>query len=127
MGFFLIIIQAKTMPPKPDPEEEKFLYMKVVGGEVTSAAALAPKCGPIGLPPKKLVKISKRPPPNGRVSKSKLKSWLRTDNVLLRSSQLPPPLLLKPSRKVVETERPKRTSNTTVMSNSTISSRLLRP
>merc|ERR1711865_1216420 len=47
-------IQAKTMPPKPDPEEEKFLYMKVVGGEVTSAAALAPKCGPIGLPPKKV-------------------------------------------------------------------------
>mgnify|MGYP002636899009 CR=1 FL=1 len=28
--------------------------MKVVGGEVTSAAALAPKCGPIGLPPKKV-------------------------------------------------------------------------
>merc|ERR1712037_1064217 len=27
---------------------------KVVGGEVTSAAALAPKCGPIGLPPKKV-------------------------------------------------------------------------
>ena len=28
--------------------------MKVVGGEVTSAAALAPKCGPLGLPPKKV-------------------------------------------------------------------------
>ena len=28
--------------------------MKVVGGEVTSAAALAPKCGPIGMPPKKV-------------------------------------------------------------------------
>ena len=28
--------------------------MKVVGGEVTSAAALAPKCAPIGLPPKKV-------------------------------------------------------------------------
>ena len=42
------------MPPKPDPEEVKYLYMKVVGGEVTSAAALAPKCGPIGLPPKKV-------------------------------------------------------------------------
>lgn len=26
--------------------------MKVVGGEVTSAAALAPKCAPLGLPPK---------------------------------------------------------------------------
>ena len=47
------------MPPKPagkpgEPEEIKYLYMKVVGGEVTSAAALAPKCGPIGLPPKKV-------------------------------------------------------------------------
>ena len=28
--------------------------LKVVGGEVTSAAALAPKCGPLGLPPKKV-------------------------------------------------------------------------
>ena len=28
--------------------------MKVVGGEVTSAAALAPKTGPLGLPPKKV-------------------------------------------------------------------------
>ena len=28
--------------------------MKVVGGEVTSAAALAPKCAPMGLPPKKV-------------------------------------------------------------------------
>ena len=28
--------------------------MKVVGGEVTAAAALAPKCGPLALPPKKV-------------------------------------------------------------------------
>ena len=28
--------------------------MKVVGGEATSAAALAPKCGPLGMPPKKV-------------------------------------------------------------------------
>ena len=43
------------MGPKPgDAEDIKYLYMKVVGGEVTSAAALAPKCGPIGLPPKKV-------------------------------------------------------------------------
>ena len=44
------------MPPKGggEPEEIKYLFMKVVGGEVTSAAALAPKCGPIGLPPKKV-------------------------------------------------------------------------
>merc|ERR1719353_1121455 len=33
------------MGPKPgaEPDEIKYLYMKVVGGEVTSAAALAPK------------------------------------------------------------------------------------
>ena len=42
------------MPPKPDPEEKKYIYLKVVGGEVTSAAALAPKCGPLGVPPKKV-------------------------------------------------------------------------
>lgn len=42
------------MGPKPDPDEIKYLYLKVVGGEVTSAAVLAPKCGPIGLPPKKV-------------------------------------------------------------------------
>jgi large subunit ribosomal protein L12e len=40
------------------PMNSKFfffsVYMKVVGGEVTSAAALAPKCGPLGLPPKKV-------------------------------------------------------------------------
>ena len=30
------------------------VYLKVVGGEITSAAALAPKCGPLGLPPKKV-------------------------------------------------------------------------
>ena len=30
------------------------VFMKVVGGEITPAAALAPKCGPIGLPPKKV-------------------------------------------------------------------------
>jgi len=42
------------MGPKPDPDEIKYMYLKVVGGEVTSAAVLAPKCGPIGLPPKKV-------------------------------------------------------------------------
>ena len=42
------------MGGKPDADEIKYLFMKVVGGEVTSAAALAPKCGPIGLPPKKV-------------------------------------------------------------------------
>jgi large subunit ribosomal protein L12e len=44
------------MPPKviADPTEKKFFWMKVVGGEVAAPAALAPKCGPVGLPPKKV-------------------------------------------------------------------------
>jgi large subunit ribosomal protein L12e len=44
------------MPPKAavDPNEKKFIYMKVVGGEIAAAAALAPKCAPVGMPPKKV-------------------------------------------------------------------------
>ena len=44
------------MPPKAafDPLAIHYIYMKVVGGEVAPAAALAPKCSPIGMPPKKV-------------------------------------------------------------------------
>ncbi len=44
------------MGPKPaaDPNEKKYLYMKVVGGEIAAPAALAPKCATVGLPPKKV-------------------------------------------------------------------------
>jgi large subunit ribosomal protein L12e len=44
------------MPPKAaiDPNEKKYIYMKVVGGEIAPAAALAPRCAPCGLAPKKV-------------------------------------------------------------------------
>ena len=44
------------MPPKAahDPLAIHYIFMKVVGGEVAPAAALAPKCSPIGMPPKKV-------------------------------------------------------------------------
>ena len=44
------------MPPKAafDPNAIHYIFMKVVGGEVAPAAALAPKCSPIGMPPKKV-------------------------------------------------------------------------
>ena len=44
------------MPPKAafDPNAIHYICMKVVGGEVAPAAALAPKCSPIGMPPKKV-------------------------------------------------------------------------
>lgn len=42
------------MPPKVDPTEVKVVVLKVVGGEIGSAASLAPKVGPLGLSPKKI-------------------------------------------------------------------------
>merc|ERR1712070_1044603 len=49
-------VETLVMPPKAavDPNEKRYIYLKVVGGEIAAAAALAPKCGPLGLPPKKV-------------------------------------------------------------------------
>ena len=38
----------------PGAEDAKYIYIKVVGGEPVAAAVLAPKCGPLGMPPKKV-------------------------------------------------------------------------
>lgn len=45
---------SANMGPPPPAGEEKVVFMKVVGGEMGSAAALAPKLGPLGLSPKKV-------------------------------------------------------------------------
>nr|ALS05039.1 60S ribosomal protein L12 [Centropages dorsispinatus] len=42
------------MPPKFDPNEVKFVYLRAVGGEVGATSSLAPKVGPLGLSPKKI-------------------------------------------------------------------------
>ncbi|KAI0237711.1 60S ribosomal protein L12 [Lamellibrachia satsuma] len=42
------------MAPKFDPNEIKYVYLRVVGGEVGATSALAPKIGPLGLSPKKI-------------------------------------------------------------------------
>ncbi|XP_028135521.1 60S ribosomal protein L12 [Diabrotica virgifera virgifera] len=42
------------MPPKFDPTEIKYVYMRCVGGEVGATSSLAPKIGPLGLSPKKV-------------------------------------------------------------------------
>merc|ERR1711974_262762 len=42
------------MPPKFDPSAVQYLYVRVVGGEVPGGAVLAPKCGPLGISPKKV-------------------------------------------------------------------------
>merc|ERR1711967_14706 len=46
--------KESAMPPKFDPNEVKVVYIRVTGGEVPGASALAPKVGPLGLSPKKV-------------------------------------------------------------------------
>ena len=38
----------------PPSQEAKIIYLRAMGGEVTAAAALAPKVGPLGMSPKKV-------------------------------------------------------------------------
>jgi large subunit ribosomal protein L12e len=40
------------MPPKFDPNEVVYLYVRATGGEAPNVSALAPKLGPMGLSPK---------------------------------------------------------------------------
>ncbi|EGR30245.1 hypothetical protein IMG5_136990 [Ichthyophthirius multifiliis] len=42
------------MPPKVDPNEVRFINIKVFGGEPGPASTLAPKLGPLGLNAKKV-------------------------------------------------------------------------
>eukprot|EP00300_Choanocystis_sp_HF-7_P036951 c52916_g1_i1.p1 GENE.c52916_g1_i1~~c52916_g1_i1.p1 ORF type:complete len:166 (-),score=12.59 c52916_g1_i1:69-566(-) len=42
------------MPPKFDPDSVTIIYVRCVGGDVPGGATLAPKCGPLGLAPKKV-------------------------------------------------------------------------
>ncbi len=42
------------MPPKFDPNATVVMMVRVVGGEAGAVASLAPKCGPLGLAPKKV-------------------------------------------------------------------------
>ncbi|EGF78347.1 hypothetical protein BATDEDRAFT_90837 [Batrachochytrium dendrobatidis JAM81] len=41
------------MPPKADPTEIKYVIIRSTGGEVPGGSVLAPKLGPLGVPPKK--------------------------------------------------------------------------
>ncbi|KAL2919511.1 60S ribosomal protein L12 [Polyrhizophydium stewartii] len=41
------------MPPKVDPNEIKYVVIRSTGGEVPGGSVLAPKLGPLGVPPKK--------------------------------------------------------------------------
>eukprot|EP00540_Astrosyne_radiata_P019659 CAMPEP_0116849600 /NCGR_PEP_ID=MMETSP0418-20121206/15668_1 /TAXON_ID=1158023 /ORGANISM="Astrosyne radiata, Strain 13vi08-1A" /LENGTH=164 /DNA_ID=CAMNT_0004481351 /DNA_START=34 /DNA_END=528 /DNA_ORIENTATION=- len=42
------------MPPKADAGEVKYIIMKCTGGDPAPPSVLAPKCGPLGISPKKV-------------------------------------------------------------------------
>lgn len=46
--------ERRAMPPKFDPSQVMYVYIRAVGGEVGAASSLAPKIGPLGLSPKKI-------------------------------------------------------------------------
>jgi len=42
------------MPPKLDPSARVEIFVRCIGGEASGVSSLAPKVGPLGLPPKKV-------------------------------------------------------------------------
>jgi ribosomal protein L11 len=49
----LTFVAQKKMPPKVDPGATVELILRTIGGEPANMATLAPKLGPLGVPPKK--------------------------------------------------------------------------
>ena len=69
--------------------------MKVVGGEVTSAAALAPKCGPIGMPPKKVGEDIQKATPQWKGLKIEVEIAVQNRQCTVRVIPTAAPLVLK--------------------------------
>ena len=69
--------------------------MKVVGGEVTSAAALAPKCGPIGMPPKKVGEDIQKATTKWRGVKIEIEIMVQNRNCTIRVLPTCAPLLIE--------------------------------
>lgn len=85
------------MPPKAafDPNAIHFITMKVVGGEVAPAAALAPKCSPIGMPPKKVGEDIQKATKDWRGIKVEVEIKVQNKQCEVRVLDTAGPLILK--------------------------------
>ena len=85
------------MPPKAafDPNAIHFINMKVVGGEVAPAAALAPKCSPIGMPPKKVGEDIQKATKDWRGIKVEVEIKVQNKQCEVRVMDTAGPLILK--------------------------------
>ncbi len=71
------------------------MYLKVVGGEVTSAAALAPKCGPLGMPPKKVGEDIQKATLDWRGIKIEIEMMVQNRNCFITVLPTAAPLIIK--------------------------------
>jgi large subunit ribosomal protein L12e len=71
------------------------VYLKVVGGEVTSAAALAPKCGPLGMPPKKVGEDIQKATLDWRGIKIEIEMMVQNRNCFITVLPTAAPLIIK--------------------------------
>lgn len=71
------------------------MYLKVVGGEVTSAAALAPKCGPLGMPPKKVGEDIQKATADWRGIKIQIEMMVQNRQCFITVLPTAAPLLIK--------------------------------
>lgn len=85
------------MPPKAafDPNAIHFLYMKVVGGEAAPAAALAPKCSPIGMPPKSVADAIQKSTGDWKGMKVEVEIKIQNKKAEVRVLPTAAPLILK--------------------------------
>ena len=73
----------------------RVVYLKVVGGEVTSAAALAPKCGPLGMPPKKVGEDIQKATMDWRGIKIQIEMMVQNRNCFITVLPTAAPLIIK--------------------------------
>jgi large subunit ribosomal protein L12e len=71
------------------------VYLKVVGGEITSAAALAPKCGPLGMPPKKVGEDIQKATADWRGIKIQIEMMVQNRQCFITVLPTAAPLLIK--------------------------------
>ena len=85
------------MPPKAafDPNAVHYIFMKVVGGEVAPAAALAPKCSPIGMPPKKVGEDIQKATKDWKGIKVEVEIKVQNKQCEVRDMDTAGPLILK--------------------------------
>ena len=81
--------------PAANSDEIKYFTMKVVGGEVTPAAALAPKTSPLGLQPKVVGEAIQKATPNWKGVKIQIEVAVQNRQPTVRVIPTATPLIIE--------------------------------